>query len=35
MLDQGANLVRQQRFAVLSRAAKLDPLFLVSHTRRP
>src|SRR5713101_949988 len=33
MLDQGANLVRQEGFAVLSRAAKLDRFFLVSHTR--
>src|SRR6266550_1250565 len=31
MFDQRANLIRQQRFAVLSRAAKLDRLFLVSH----
>jgi hypothetical protein len=32
MFDQRANLIRQQRFAVLSRAAKLDRLFLVSHS---
>src|SRR5439155_10567347 len=31
MFDQGANLICQQRFAVLSRAAKFDRLFLVPH----
>jgi hypothetical protein len=31
MLDQRANLIREQRFAVLSRAAELDRLFLVPH----
>jgi hypothetical protein len=31
MLDQRANLIRQQRFAVLSRAAELDRPFLVPH----
>src|SRR6185369_16530466 len=32
MLDQRANLIRQHRFAVLSRAAELDRLFLMPHT---
>ncbi len=31
IFDQGTYLIRQQRFAVLSRAAKLDRLFLVPH----
>src|SRR4029453_6446976 len=31
MLDQGANLIREQRFAVRSRATELDRLFLVLH----
>ena len=31
MFDQGANLIRQERFAVLRCAAKLDRLFSVSH----
>jgi hypothetical protein len=31
MFNQGTNLISQQRFAVLSRAAQLDRLFLVSH----
>jgi hypothetical protein len=31
MLDQGANLIREQRFAVLGRTTELDRLFLVPH----
>ena len=31
VFDQGANLIGQQRLAVLSRAAKLKRLFLVPH----
>src|SRR5713101_2509137 len=31
MFDQGANLISQQRFTVLSRATELNRLFLVSH----
>jgi hypothetical protein len=31
VFDQGANLIRQQRFSVFSRAPKLDGLLLMSH----
>ena len=31
MLDQGADLISQQRFAVLGRTTQFDRLFLMSH----
>ena len=34
MLDQAADLIGQQRFAMLSRAPELDSLLLVSHAKR-
>ena len=33
MFNQRTNLIRQERLSVLSRATKLDRLFLMSHDR--
>ena len=35
MLDQAANLIGKEGFAMLGGAAELDRLFLVSHGIRP